>query len=410
MQPEASTPVPSMSSLLARRTMGLTGSVIRQMLELPARPDLISFAGGLPPTEAFDTEGIGAAVNAALEREPASCLQYGPTSGATPLRNALCEIMRSRGVVVNPDELIVTTGAQQAIALVGEALLEPGNVVALERPTYPASIQMANLREARIVTAPSDSDGMDVEELEDRIRRDRPKLLYLVPTFGNPSGAVLSLDRRLRLLDMAVRYGFLILEDDPYGELYFDTAPFPPLIALARRVPSAMHHCAYCSSLSKIVSPGFRVGWLIAPPELLHAATIIKQGQDAHTSALAQYAAFAYLQSGRLESNLTRLRDLYRSRANMMTAAIKAKIDGVLEHATPRGGMFLWARLRTNVDSTQLFHAAMQNGVAFVPGTSFMAEGRDPNALRLSFAGSDLPKIREGISRLATTLEGFPKC
>jgi len=222
---------------------------------------------------------------------------------------------------------------------------------------------------------------------------------------------VLSLERRLRILALAVRHNFLILEDDPYSELYFDVPPPQPLIALARRlIPEAASYCAYCSSLSKIVAPGLRLGWLIAPPEMLGATAIIKQGQDAHTSTLAQYAALAYLQSGRLETNLPRLRDLYRARADTMTAAIKADMNAALEYTAPIGGMFLWAHLRKGIDSGRLLNAALQNGVAFVPGASFMAEHPDPSAIRLSYAAPDLAQTREGISRLAVALEGILQC
>jgi DNA-binding transcriptional MocR family regulator len=388
----------------------LTGSTIRQMLEVATRPGMISFAGGLPPVEAFDLEGIRTAVIEALQRHPADCLQYGTTSGARPLREALCELMSGRGMPLDPGGLMVTTGSQQAIALIGEAVLNPRDIVALERPSYPASIGMARLRQAGIITAACDSDGIDVAELECRIRRAQPKLLYLVPTFGNPSGAVLSLDRRVRILELAVRYGFLILEDDPYSELYFDTPPPPPLISLARHIPAAAQHCAYCSTLSKIVAPGFRVGWLVAPPEILRAAEVIKQGQDAHTSTLAQHAAIAYLQSGRLARHLPRLRALYRGRAEAMMAAIETHMGGSLDYAAPQGGMFLWARLCSQIHAGLLFEAALQRDVAFLPGESFMAESPDPSTMRLSYAAPDAVHIQEGIARMAAALKGILQC
>lgn len=406
MLSEATSALPS---LLARRMNSVSGSIIRQMLEVTSHGDVISFAGGLPPVEALDIPGIGAAVSLAIEQRP-MCLQYGLTNGVRTLREALCELMGGRGAGLEPDELIVTTGSQQAIALVGEAVLNPSDVIAMERPTYPAAIQMASLREAMIITAASDQDGIDVGELERRIVRDRPKLLYLVPTFGNPSGAVHSLECRMRILELAVRYNFLIFEDDPYSELYFDVPPPPPLIALAQDIPGARERCAYCSSLSKIVSPGLRLGWLIAPRPVLRAATIIKQGQDAHTSTLVQQAAVNYIKSGQLLCRLPHLRKLYRTRAALMTAALNEHIGDAIEYKAPLGGMFLWARLRDSADSGQLLEAGLRRGVAFVPGSSFMAESPDASTLRLSYAATDPAQIREGVARLAGALKGMRKC
>ncbi|MGA3093256.1 MAG: PLP-dependent aminotransferase family protein [Terriglobales bacterium] len=389
---------------------GLTGSAIRGMLELTSRRAMISFAGGLPPAEAFDMEGIRLAVSDALSPGRVEALQYGLTCGAGPLLDAIAKLMIKRGIACEPADLLVTTGSQQAIALVSEAVLNPGDIVAVERPTYPAMLDVARLRQARVITAASDNEGIDVEELENRIRGARPKLLYLVPTFGNPSGAVLSRERRLRILELAVRYDFLILEDDPYSELYFDEPPPPPLAALAGEVEGAKARCAYCSSFSKILAPGLRLGWLLAPPEVVRAACIIKQVQDAHTSTLAQYAAAAYLESNRLERHLPRLRALYRARANAMVAAMHSHLRGALTYTPPRGGMFIWLRLNHGIDALQLFNAACEGGVAFVPGAAFMAEYPDRCALRLSYASPDISQIDEGMARLAAALEGISPC
>jgi len=402
--------VPPRFPVLADRMTGLTGSTIRQMLEISARPGMISFAGAFPAAELFDVEGIRRAVNEALEQDSRSSLQYGITEGALSLREALCECMRRRGLVIDPDGLMVTTGAQQAIAIMGEALLNTGDTVALERPTYPASIDMVRLRQARIMTAAVDNEGMDVAELENRLRRETPKLLYLVPTFGNPSGAVLSLNRRMRILELAVHHDFLVLEDDPYSELYFDVPPPLPMIALAREVPGAAAHCAYCSSLSKVVAPGLRLGWLIAPREILRAATVIKQGQDAHTSTLAQQTALCYLRSGCFERNLPRLRASYRARAETMATAIGATMPGVLEYASPKGGMFLWAGLRDGRDAGRLLDVALRQGVAFVPGVAFMAEHAVASKFRLSYSSPAPNEIKDGVTRLAAAVNGMRQC
>jgi DNA-binding transcriptional MocR family regulator len=371
---------------------------------------MISFAGGLPPPEAFDIEGIRMAVDGVLSRGRTEGLQYGLTRGTGPLLDAIAQLMNKRGIACEPADLLVTTGSQQAIALVSEAVLNPGHVVAFERPTYPAMIDIARLRQARVITAASDREGIDVEELESGIRAARPRLLYLVPTFGNPSGAVLSRERRLRILELAVRYDFLILEDDPYSELYFDQPAPPPLAALAGEVQGARARCAYCSSFSKILAPGFRLGWLWAPPEVARAASIIKQVQDAHTSTFTQFAAAAYLESNRLESNLPRLRALYRARAKAMLAAMESHLHGALTYTPPCGGMFIWARLERQIDAIRLFSAACERGVAFVPGAAFMAERPDARALRLSYASPDVAQVDEGMARLAAALKGAPSC
>jgi DNA-binding transcriptional MocR family regulator len=395
---------------LAERMTGLNGSTIRDMLELTSRKGMISFAGGLPPPEAFDIEGIRLAVDGVLSRGRTEGLQYGLTRGTGPLLDAIAQLMNKRGIACEPADLLVTTGSQQAIALVSETVLNPGDIVAVERPTYPAMIDVARLRQAVVMTAGSDREGIDVEELESRTRAAHPRLLYLVPTFGNPSGAVLSRERRLRILELAVRHDFLILEDDPYSELYFDEPAPPPLAALARDVPGARARCAYCSSFSKILAPGFRLGWLWAPPEVTRAASIIKQVQDAHTSTFSQLAAAAYLESNRLGAHLPRLRALYRTRAKAMSAAMESRLRGSLTYAPPRGGMFIWARLDQRIDPTGLFLAACERGVAFVPGAAFMAEQPDARTLRLSYASPDAAQIDEGMARLAAALKGASSC
>jgi 2-aminoadipate transaminase len=390
----------TMNYEFADRMAGMTGSVIREMLKSASKPGVISFAGGLPASELFDTEGLRMASAQALEN-PEIALQYGVTEGVMALREQLALMMWARGALVQAEQLIVTTGALQAISLLGDAILNPGDTVVLERPTFPAATDMARLRQANIRTVGMDKDGLNLDELEAILRRERVKFIYVVPNFGNPSGAMLSLERRLRLLEMAIKYRILILEDDPYGELYFESPPPPSLLALSGQVPGARDYLISISSLSKIVSPGLRIGWMVAPAEILRQAVIIKQGQDAHSSTFAQIVALNYLKSDRLRYRLPTWRRAYKARCETMVEAIKMHLPSQLEFDTPAGGMFLWARWRDGRDSTALLQRALEHDVVFVPGAPFMGGQPDRATLRLSFSSSEPGRILRGIQRLA---------
>jgi DNA-binding transcriptional MocR family regulator len=392
---------------LADRVTGLSGSAIRQILRDSARPGVISLAGGLPGPELFDQEGIAEASTQAMSQHARASLQYGLTEGINELREALGELMTRRRYPVPADGLIVTTGAQQAIALVGEALLNPGDTVVLERPTYTAAIDMATLRQTRIVTVGIDEDGLKVSELEQILGTVYPKLLYVVSAFGNPSGATMPESRRLKLLELAVRHKFFILEDDPYGELYFDEPSPLSLIALAERIPGAAARCIYCSSLSKIVAPGLRIGWLIAPAAILRGAVVIKQLQDAHTSTFMQRVADGYLRSGRLEAATRRKRAAYRERAASLETALRRYMPHSIAYDAPRGGMFVWSRLSEGMDAAALLPFALDEGMAFVPGASFMAERPDRSTMRLSFSTASGPEIDAAIQRLSRAVARF---
>ena len=389
----------------ATRLQNVETSAIRELFKLLGKPGIISFAGGFPDPALFDVQGIRQSTDAVLGGEGAGAvLQYGATEGWQPLRERLSAFMGAKGATVAPDGLIVTTGSQQALDLIGKTMISPGDKVIVEAPTFLATIQCFRLYGAHLIGAPIDANGVDVDKLEALIDEHQPKLVYLIPTFGNPSGATLSLERRKRILQLAVRTQTLIVEDDPYGELYFDQPPPPSILALSDQVPGSRDWLAHCGSLSKGLSPGLRVGWLIAPSELLAKATMCKQFSDAHTSNLTQATAAHYLTLNRLNDALGVVRTTYAERARVMAQALRRELGGAIEFNQPQGGMFFWAKLTEGRNAADFAKRAIDQGVAFVPGAPFFAHDPDLSTLRLSFATADVAKIEEGIGRLGRAL------
>jgi len=392
----------------ADRLDNVETSAIRELFKLLGKPGIISFAGGFPDVALVDVDGIRAATLAALEQEPAGALQYGATEGYAPLREQLAGFMARKGAAVTPQQLLVTTGSQQALDLLGKTLISPGDKVIVEGPTFLATIQCFRLYGAQLVSAPVDGDGVDVDRLEQLIVEHRPKFVYLIPTFGNPSGATLTLERRKRVLELAARYQTLIVEDDPYGDLWFDAPPPPSLLALSEQVPGSRDCLVHCGSLSKTLSAGLRLGWMIAPDELLAKAVMCKQFSDANSSTFAQATAAQYLKAGRMQANLEKARAVYAERARTMCMGLREQLGDAIEFVAPQGGLFVWARLTGAggkvADGQEFSRRAIEQGVAFVPGVPFYCEQPDPATLRLSFATSDLDKICEGVSRLARAL------
>ncbi len=396
----------------AQRLNNVETSAIRELFKLLGKPGIISFAGGFPDSAMFDVEGIQQASSHVLANEPGPALQYGATEGYPALREQLSGFMASKGVKgLSPDGLIVTTGSQQALDLIGKTMLDPQDTVIVEAPTFLATIQCFRLYGPRVIGAPIDAHGVDVDALEALVVQHKPKLIYLVPTFGNPSGAMLSLERRLRILELAVRHQVLVVEDDPYGDLYFGDPPPPSLLALTERVPGSREWLAHCGSLSKVLSPGLRVGWLIAPPELLSRATMCKQFSDAHTSTFAQATAAQYLKSGRMPATLDKVRQVYAQRAKAMGEALSRELGAAVRFTQPQGGLFFWAYLTgaggAPSDGQVLAKLAIDKGVAFVPGAPFYADRPDNSSLRLSFATADEAKIRDGMGRLGQAVREY---
>ncbi|MBO9533614.1 MAG: PLP-dependent aminotransferase family protein [Solirubrobacteraceae bacterium] len=373
-------------------------SPVRDLLALTERPEVISFAGGLPAPELFDETGLRAAFAAALDGDAAGrSLQYGMTEGDPALRELLAALLVSRGTSAHPDEIVVTTGSQQAIALVAAALVRPGDRVLVEAPSYLAALQSFQLAGAVPVSVASDEHGPLPDALDAAIAEHDPALLYLVPTFQNPTGRTIPAERRAALAEVLERTGLWTIEDDPYGELRYDGTPAPPLAGDPRLAGQVIA----VSSLSKVVAPGLRIGWLAAPAELHRALVIAKQATDLHTSTVTQAAARHWLAVGHLPGQLARLRDAYRERRDAFVDGLGAALPEGSQFERPDGGMFVWARLPEGHDAQALLARALEHDVAFVPGAAFFADQPDPRALRLSFTTQAPDGLREGLARLA---------
>lgn len=378
------------------------GSPIRELFKYLGEPGMISFAGGYPASDLFDVDGLNAAAARAYA-QPTRCLQYGPTDGLAELKHELIALMARRNATCTSAELLVTTGSQQGLDLLLRVMVSPGDIVLTEQPAYPATLQAMRLQQARIVTVPVDGHGLDVERLDAMLASGavaQPKLLYTVPTFANPTGATLTRERRIALLRLAVRYRFLIVEDDPYGDLRFAGKPVPSMLSLANEVDGARDWIVHFASLSKIVAPGLRVGWTIAPAEIARRCVIAKQTVDLCSAPWTQAIAAEYLAAGSVERHLPRITQAYRSKCDAMCDALHAGFGDAIAFHRPEGGMFIWARIGAVPSATLLPHA-IANKVVFVPGNAFFADNVDDASLRLSFAAPDVYAIRDGAARLA---------
>jgi 2-aminoadipate transaminase len=392
--PALTAPVPP----LAARTSTIGGSPVRDILAVTARPEVINFAGGLPAPELFDRTGIAAAFRAVLEDTPARALQYATTEGEPVLREALAARITGRGLPTGADDLLITTGSQQALSLLATALVDPGDTVLVENPCYLAALQVFGLAGARVVAVPGDEDGPDPRALEELVARERPKLLYTVPTFQNPTGRTMPAGRRAELAAVAARCGLWIVEDDPYGELRYDGEPVPWIAAHE----DARDRTVLLGSFSKVMAPGLRLGWLRAPQVLRRACAVAKQAADLHTPTVNQLAAAHYLDV--LDAHVQRVREVYGQRRDAMLAGLPDALPAGSTWTRPEGGMFLWVRLPSSYDTTALLPRVVRHDVAYVPGAPFYASAPDPRTLRLCFVTQTPEEIDEGLRRLAAGL------
>jgi 2-aminoadipate transaminase len=392
-------PLPPLAAQLA----DVRSSPVRDILELTQRDEVISFAGGLPAPELFPAELIAAAFATALAPTVAArSLQYSSTEGDPALRALMAQRLTLRGLPADAGEILVTTGSQQALGLVASVLLDPGDSVLVENPSYLAALQCFSFAGARLVPVQCDDDGIDPEALPELIARHAPKFLYLVPTFQNPTGRTLPDERRRRLVEVAAEHGLWIIEDDPYGELRYDGEPLHPIAAY----PGAHDRTVTVSSLSKVLAPGLRIGWLRAPEALLRPLAIAKQAADLHTSTIDQLAAGASLQAADIDEHIARLCSEYRRRRDALLAGLAAALPAGSTFNRPAGGMFVWARLPAGWDAGELLVAALRHDVAFVPGAPFFAADPDPRTLRLSFTTHTPAQIVEGLGRLQAAARG----
>lgn len=389
----------------ATRFRDPAGSPIRELFPYLSRPGIISFAGGYPSPAVLDARGLGEAA-AQVFTSDASILQYGATEGHPRLREELLRLGCARGIQsVAHDELLVTTGSQQAFDLLVRVLVEPGDVVLLEAPAYPAAIQSLRLAGATLMQVPMDSQGLDTDALasllRDAPRTAKPRLLYTIPNFSNPRGSLLSDARRCELLDLAQRHRLLLVEDDPYGELSFDGRIPDTLYARAKRAWGKASPVVYLSSLSKTVAPALRIGWMIGPADVVRRCAIAKQTVDLCTPPISQLVAAQYLRSGRYPDVVAAARAEYARRVEAMAAGLARELRGLIHFEQPRGGMFVWIDCDPDVDPGALFDAAVEQGVLFVPGAAFYASPPPRTGMRLSFAAPDVAAIDEGVRRLA---------
>lgn len=380
----------------AHRMEGMQPSSIREILKLTSEPDVISFAGGLPAPELFPVPEIRAAAEKTLIGMGPQSMQYGRTEGIGPLREKIAAEMQRRGVACTADDVLITTGSQQALDLLGKLFIDPGDVILTEKPTYLAAVQAFRCFEPRFIGVPMDEDGMIPEAVDELAKRQNPKFLYTVPTFQNPTGCTLSRNRREALYEIALRRGFLIVEDDPYGRLRYRGDPVPPIKAWDEN-----GIVVSLSTFSKVIAPGLRTGWAIGPRRIMEKMVVLKQAVDLHTSSFDQLVLDRYLSDNDNDAHVEVVRRAYGERCSAMEEALMADMAPGFSWTHPDGGMFLWVTGPEGLDTKDLLLRALERRVAFVPGRDFFTDGSGGNCLRLNFSNSQPAAIREGIARLA---------
>jgi 2-aminoadipate transaminase len=387
------------AALFAERTKVMKSSAMRDLMALTEQPDVISLAGGLPDTSTFPPDSYASLMETVAAESCSRALQYGPTEGLALVKSCISDVMRAEGMEVDPDDVLVTTGGQQVIDLVCKTLLDPGDVVVCEAPTYPGAVPTFCAYEAEVVQVTMDRDGMRIDELSqtlERLEREerRPKFIYTVPNFHNPAGVTLSLERRMELVRIASERELLVLEDNPYGMLRYEGTSLPALRSLDDEF------VIYASTFSKILSPGVRLGWTVAPPPVLQKMNIGKQASDLCSSSISQYFVSAYFESGPWQRYVRSLIEIYRRRRDVMLDSLAEHFPREAEWTHPEGGLFIWATLPDYIDTTDLLARALEERVAFVPGRAAYVDGRGGSSMRLNFSGVSERDIHEGIRRI----------
>ncbi len=400
------TMVVNIERLLAKRAKKFRASEIRELLKITQVPDMISFAGGLPNPEAFPVEIIHDCIETIFKKDIKNALQYGATEGLILLRGTIAKRMKAKmNISCDAHDVLITSGAQQALSLTALTFLDPGDTYLTSVPAYLGAIQAFSAYEANCESIPMNDEGIDIDSLQRNIERLRrtgihPKFLYAVPTNQNPSGETMSLRHREELLSIASEYDFLIIEDDPYGELIFEGESIPPIKSLDTK-----GRVVYISTFSKILAPGFRIGWVIASKEILEKLTLAKQASDLCTNVFSQYVAYEYIHRGHLDTQINQIRTLYKRKRDIMVEEIKKHFPKGVKWTMPRGGMFLWVTLPKRIDTRFMFQKAIAKKVAYVVGDAFYPEGKNYNSMRLNFSYSDDKTIQEGIRRLADVIK-----
>ncbi|HVF89973.1 MAG TPA: PLP-dependent aminotransferase family protein [Blastocatellia bacterium] len=384
---------------LARRMSRMGASAVREILKVTERPDIISFAGGLPAPELFPVKAIAEAHETVFSSQGSAALQYSTTEGWKPLREWIGRRMQSRGINADSDNVLITSGSQQGIDLVARIFLEAGDVVVVENPCYLAALQAFSAYEATMIGVGSDEAGMRVDQVERVLMESAPKLIYVVSDFSNPKGTSLSLDRRARLVELSRRYNVPILEDDPYSELRYRGQPSPSLASLDED-----GLVIYLSTFSKTLSPGMRIGWVAASSELIYALVIAKQATDLHTSTIEQRAASTLLETFDYDGHISELNRVYGSRCFSMLEALESHFPKGMRWTQPEGGLFLWVELPEGVRADALLEVALRRKVAFVPGAPFFVNAPRRDFIRLNFSNQSTEMIEEGIERLGRAI------
>jgi 2-aminoadipate transaminase len=401
-------------SRYAQRNQRMGRSIIRELLKFTQQPDIISFAGGMPAPELLPVAMAQEAACRLLAVRGAQALQYGPTEGFPPLRQFICDRMNRYGIMAKPSNVFITTGSQQALDLIGKLLINPGDQVLVEEPTYLGALQAWNAYQAEYIGVPCDDYGLRTDLLESALRVG-PKFMYILPNFQNPGGFTLSLDRRFDLVRLANRYGIPLIEDDPYGALRYEGEHLPPLVALDADYQSETGqdghgfmegNVIYLGTLSKTLSPGLRVGWVCAPEEVIDQLVLGKQGADLHSSSFDQALVYEMIKDGFMDEHIQVIRRVYCERRDVMLAALQQYFPAECSWTHPDGGLFLWARVPEWLDTGEMLQEAVAAKVAYVPGSAFYAQAaRGRNAMRLNFSNAQPAQIEVGIQRLGDLLK-----
>ena len=380
----------------SKRILEMDTTIVREVLTLSTRPNIISFAGGLPAPESFPVEAMRQASDQVYRVNGQAALQYGPSSGLFPLREKLARRHQSQGISCTADNFLIVSGSQQGLDLAGKVFLEPGDLVVCENPTYLAALTVFRSYECGILPIETDDDGMIPEDLEKKLAANpKAKLMYLIPTFQNPTGRTWSLARRRAVLAIAEKYGLPILEDNPYGELRYEGEPIPSLKSM-----DTTGIVTYMGSFSKVLSPGIRLGWLLASRELIEKYESAKECTDLQASTISQMVVDTYLENNDLDENIRRLKGLYRGRRDLMLSLLASHFPAEAVWTHPCGGLFLWVTLPERIDTTALLHTMVDQGVAYIPGQSFFAEQDVRCCLRLNFSNASEEHLVQGMTTM----------
>lgn len=383
----------------AKRLDNVSGSAIRAIFALLGQPGMISFAGGNPSPDCFPSEEVADIAAKLIREQGSTILQYGGTPGIMKLKQTVLDMVKAKGIKASPEQVIITSGSTQGIGLAAKTLVNPGDVILTESPTFIGAIQTFLTYQADVKGVKMDEQGMDIDALEEAIKKHKPKFVYTIPTFQNPTGRTMSLERRKRMIEVCEKHGVLILEDDPYYDLRYSGEPVPPIKSFDKN-----NTVIYLASFSKIISPGLRVGAAVADERIIAKYNVAKQGEDLHTSNLSQEIVTQYIASGKLPAHIDNINNVYKEKRDAMLEKLKSFPDSIT-YTVPDGGLFIWMELPDGTDAMPIFEKGVEEKVAFVPGTHFFPDGSGKNTMRLNFSMASLEQIDKGMDILKKVVE-----